>query len=240
MLKMAIFSAPLALAALVNHASAADAEQVLSTAANALGVAQLHSIEYSGSGYDYALGQAPNVNSPWPKFNDKAYTRTVNFDPWETRLQRTRTQFENPPRGGGGQPIVGEQNQTQVIVAGSAAAAALPDELALTLPQAFVKVASAAPDVASKPESWNGKTYSVVTFTARNKAHTRGWIDAQGLVLRVETSIDNPVLGDTPYEVIFDDYQDFGGVKFPTHILQKQAGFAVLQGSHIDHRRRSE
>jgi glyoxylase-like metal-dependent hydrolase (beta-lactamase superfamily II) len=229
MLKIAL-TASLAMAALVNDATAAaqDAEHVLSSAAKALGTERLHSIEYSGSGYDFALGQAPNAESPWPKFNDKAYTRTVNFDPWETRLQRIRTQFENPPRGGGGQPIVGEQTQTQVVVAGSAAAAALPDELALTLPQAFVKVASAAPDVATKREAWNGKTYSVVSFTARNKARTRGWIDAQGLVERVETSIDNPVLGDIDYEVTFADYRDFQGVKFPTHILQKQAGAPVL------------
>ncbi|MEA3150961.1 MAG: hypothetical protein QOD56_1900, partial [Gammaproteobacteria bacterium] len=221
MLKTALWTASLALSTLVNYAAAAtDAEQVLGSAATALGADQLRSIEYSGSGYDFALGQAPNVRSPWPKFNDKAYTRTVNFDPWETRLQRIRTQFENPPRGGGGQPIVGEQSQTQVIIAGSAAATALPDELALTLPQAFVKVASAAPDVASKSETRNGKTYSVVTFTARNKARTRGWIDAQGLVERVETSIDNPVLGDIKYEVTFADYKEFQGVQFPTHIVQ--------------------
>jgi len=229
MLKTSLWTASLALATLMSYAAvAADAESVLSSAAKALGTEKLHSIEYSGTGYDFALGQAPNVKSPWPKFNDKAYTRTVNFDPWETRLQRIRTQFENPPRGGGGQPIVGEQSQTQVIVAGSEAAAALPDDLALTLPQAFVKVASAASDVSSKSETRNGKTYSVVTFTARNKARTRGWINAQGLVEQVETSIDNPVLGDIKYEVTFADYRDFQGVQFPTHILQKQAGYPVL------------
>lgn len=229
MLRTEPWTASLVLSTLVSYAAvAADAEQVLSSAAKTLGADQLHSIEYSGSGYDFALGQAPNAKSPWPKFNDKAYTRTVNFDPWETRLQRIRTQFENPPRGGGGQPIVGEQSQTQVIAAGSAAAAGLPDDLALTLPQAFVKVARAAPDVASKSETRNGKTYSVVTFTARNKARTRGWIDAQGLVERVETSIDNPVLGDIKYGVTFADYKDFQGVQFPTHIVQKQAGYPVL------------
>jgi glyoxylase-like metal-dependent hydrolase (beta-lactamase superfamily II) len=235
MWKTALWTASLTLSTLVNYAAAAaDAEPVLSSAAKALGADQLHSIEYSGSGYDFALGQAPNVRSPWPKFNDKAYTRTVNFEPWETRLKRIRTQFENPPRGGGGQPIVGEQSQTQVIVAGSPAAAALPDELALTLPQAFIKVASAAPDVSSKSQARNGKTYSVVTFTARNKARTRGWIDQQGLVERVETTVDNPVLGDIQYEVTFTDYKDFQGVKFPTHIVQKQGGYPVLDLDVVD------
>jgi len=44
----------------------------------------------------------------------------------------------------------------------------------------------------------------------------------------VETKIDNNVLGDIPFETAFSDYKDFGGVKFPTHILQKQGGYPVL------------
>jgi glyoxylase-like metal-dependent hydrolase (beta-lactamase superfamily II) len=44
----------------------------------------------------------------------------------------------------------------------------------------------------------------------------------------VETKIDNNVLGDMPFETAFSDYKDFGGVKFPTHIVQKQGGYPVL------------
>jgi glyoxylase-like metal-dependent hydrolase (beta-lactamase superfamily II) len=36
------------------------------------------------------------------------------------------------------------------------------------------------------------------------------------------------VLGDMPFETAFADYKDFGGVKFPTHIVQKQGGYPVL------------
>jgi hypothetical protein len=82
MFKTAVWMASLALA-WANHAAAANADQVLGSAAKALGADNLHSIEYSGSGYDFALGQAPNVKAPWPKFNARSYTRTVNFDPWE-------------------------------------------------------------------------------------------------------------------------------------------------------------
>jgi glyoxylase-like metal-dependent hydrolase (beta-lactamase superfamily II) len=35
-------------------------------------------------------------------------------------------------------------------------------------------------------------------------------------------------LGDIPYETTFAGYKDFGGVKFPTHIVQKQGGYPVL------------
>src|ERR1700709_761499 len=114
---------------------------VLQKAATALGTSNLHSIEYSGSGFDYALGQAYEVDKAWPKFNDRTYTRLVSFEPWATRLKRTRTQFENPARGGGGQPIAGEQNQIQVVAAGTPAATTVADDLALQLPQAFIKAA---------------------------------------------------------------------------------------------------
>ncbi|MES1196864.1 MAG: MBL fold metallo-hydrolase, partial [Steroidobacter sp.] len=143
-------------------------------------------------------------------------------------MQRTRTQGENPPHGGGGQPIFGEQNQTQVIAAGTPAAATLADDLAVTIPQAFIKVAGDAADVAARSDTVNGKHYQVISFTAGNKATTRGWINDQHLLERVSTKIDNPVLGDIVYEASFSDYHDFNGVKFPAHIVQKQAGYPVL------------
>src|ERR1700720_4265173 len=108
---------------------AQDAKAVIDAASKALGAGNLKSIKYSGSGYDFAIGQAPNPSSPWPKFNDKTYTRVINLDAPASRMQRVRTQAENPPHGGGLQPIIGEQNQTQVIAAGSPQAAALSDDL---------------------------------------------------------------------------------------------------------------
>src|SRR5450755_800250 len=96
-----------------------DAKTVIRGATTALGANNLKTVEFSGSGFDYTLGQAPNPNSPWPKFNDKTYTRVVDLDAPASRMQRIRTQAENPPHGGGQQPIVGEQTQNQVVAAGS-------------------------------------------------------------------------------------------------------------------------
>jgi glyoxylase-like metal-dependent hydrolase (beta-lactamase superfamily II) len=214
--------------ALVTTSAFATDLPVLQKAAAALGTGNLRSIEYSGSGVDYVLGQSAEVGKAWPKFNTKVYTRLVSFESWATQLQRTRTQFENPPRGGGQQPIVGEQNQTQVVAAGTPAAATLADDLALQLPQAFVRAAAAAKDTAVKAETSNGKSYQVVSYTAGNKATTRGWINGDGLIERVETKIDNPALGDIAYEVAYENYKDFNGVKFPAHIVQQQGGYPVL------------
>ena len=68
---------------------------------------------------------------------------------------------------------------------------------------------------------------SEVTFTAGKNKYA-GTVNAQNQVTRVQTWIDNPVLGDTPVETTFSDYRDFGGVMFPGHILRTQGGQPVL------------
>jgi glyoxylase-like metal-dependent hydrolase (beta-lactamase superfamily II) len=206
----------------------ADARKALEQAMQALGATQLKTLEFSGSGHSFALGQAPAVDSPWPRFNDVSHTRVVSFDPWATRLDRVRTQGESPPRGGGGQPIFGEQKQTQAVAAGTPAAATVSDDLAALLPQAFVKAAAQASDLSAQSATRDGKKYTVLSYTARNKATTRGWLNDRHLIDCVETTLANVVLGDVKVETTFSGYKDFAGVLFPTRIEQRQAGHPVL------------
>jgi len=215
-------------------AGAPDASSVISNASKALGADNLKTIEFSGSGSDFVLGQAPGPNAPWPRFNDKTYTRVINLETPATRMQRVRTQGENPPHGGGQQPVVGEQQQTQAVAAGSPQAAALPDELMMTVPYSFLRSAAAAKDTKVKSQTVGGKKYTVVTFTAPNKAKFNGYIDADNMLDRVETWVDNPMLGDTLFEADYSNYKDFGGVKFPTSILVKQGGYPTLDLSVTD------
>jgi glyoxylase-like metal-dependent hydrolase (beta-lactamase superfamily II) len=46
------------------------------------------------------------------------------------------------------------------------------------------------------------------------------------MVDKVETKIDDNIIGDTPVEQSYSGYKDFGGVKFPTRIVQTRAGLA--------------
>jgi glyoxylase-like metal-dependent hydrolase (beta-lactamase superfamily II) len=205
-----------------------DAKTVLANVSKAMGADNLKTIQYSGSGADFSLGQAMNPSSPWPRFNDKTYTRTIDFDKQASQLQRVRTQGENPPRGGGGQPLVGEQNQNQVVIFNDNTPWAQRLDLVM-LPWGFLRAASAASDTSAKAEKMNGKKYTAVSFMGQNKAPVSAYIDDQNIIERVETKIDNAVLGDTPYEAIYSDYKDFNGVKFPTHIVQKQGGYPILE-----------
>src|SRR5262249_17435534 len=100
-------------------------------------------------------------------------------------------------------------------------------------PHGFLK--AAATNTASvRPQTIGGKNYNVVSFTGQNKAMVRGYFNDQNLLERVETMIDNSVTGDTPLEVRYSDYKDFGGVKFPTRIVEKQGGYPVLDFTVTD------
>ncbi len=213
-------------AALTWAATLPDAKSLIGDASKAMGTDNLKTIEYSGSGADFSLGQAVNPSSPWPRFNDKSYTRLVDFEAPASRMERVRTQGENPPRGGGGQPLVGEQKAPpQIITANSPWQQQLDIWM---LPPGFLR-AAAMNNATVKSAKVNGKKYMVVSFMGQNKAMVNGYINDQNMVDRVETWLDNPVLGDMLFEADYSDYKDFNGIKFPTHILQKQGGYPVFE-----------
>jgi hypothetical protein len=54
-----------------------------------------------------------------------------------------------------------------------------------------------------KPETLDGKRYNVVSFMAQGKYKVDGYIDDQNLIAKVDTWVDNPLLGDTPVEVSY-------------------------------------
>jgi glyoxylase-like metal-dependent hydrolase (beta-lactamase superfamily II) len=203
-------------------AQAQDAGAVISRASAAMGVDALRTIQYSATGFDFALGQAYNPSSPWPTFINKSYTRSIDFQVPASRVERIRLQGEDPPRGGGQQPVRGEQPQTQTIIVNASTPWVQQLEIWMT-PHGFLKAATAN-KASIKSQTMNGKRYDVLTFTGQNKAQVNGYINDQNLVERVETWIDNAVLGDMLFEAVYSDYKDFGGVKFPTRIVQRQGG----------------
>lgn len=216
----------LAMTGVTTSVFAQNAQTVISEATKALGADHVKSLQYSATGFDFAFGQAATPGAPWPKFIDKSYTRTVDFEHPAWRLDRVRVQGENPPRGGGGQPIVGEQSQSQSLLVDSKTPWAQQLDIWL-LPQGFLR-AAAERGASVDNKSIGGKPFRVVSFTGDNGAKVNGYIDAQNRVARVETWIDTPVLGDTALEADYSDYREENGIAFPRHIIQKQGGFPTL------------
>jgi glyoxylase-like metal-dependent hydrolase (beta-lactamase superfamily II) len=217
----------LALAAgLAWSVSAQDAQSVIANASKAMGVDTLKTVQYSATGMDFALGQAPNPASPWPKFVNKSYTRAIDFVTPASRVERIRVQGENPPHGGGQQPIVGEQPVNQTIIVG--VDTPWPQQLEIwMMPHGFLR-AAAKRSATVESKTMGGKKYSVVSFVGDNKAKVNGYINDRNLVERVETWIDNPFLGDMLFEASYSDYKDAGGAQFPMHIVQKQGGYPIF------------
>src|SRR5438093_2132336 len=217
-----VFGLVILLTAIPAAIVAQDAKTVLDSAAKALGAENLRTIQYSGAGSNFAFGQSVNPNAPWPRFVVKSYSREIDFNAPASRVQLTRTGGD--ARGGGGLPLTTDQNQNQVIAPGAPWAQQVDIWL---LPQGFIKKAMISnPTV--KSQTVGGKKYNVVTFTAENKYSVNGYINDQNMVEKVVTSLPNDVLGDMPVEATYADYKDFGGVKFPTKIIQKQGGYPVL------------
>jgi glyoxylase-like metal-dependent hydrolase (beta-lactamase superfamily II) len=222
-----------------------DASGPVAAAAAALGAGNLRSIQYSGWGSDYIFGQAYDGGSPWPRFNVPSVTIAIDYATNTLRDDRRRAQAENPPLGGGFQPLGGELRQIWALSGGYAwdlvgqtvAPAAVERDMRGAVegrstqiwltPHGFIKAAQAG-NAAVRTETVRGVRKSVITVTTPMKVRLEGVLNDQNLVERIETWFANPVLGDMKLEAIFSDYKDFGGVKFPTRIQQRSAGYPLL------------
>jgi glyoxylase-like metal-dependent hydrolase (beta-lactamase superfamily II) len=244
-MKKTAVAACLLIVTICASAAAQDARTTLDAAAKALGTANLRTLEFSGRGFDYIFGQPYDGISPWPRFAVPAMTMTIDFATPALRDDRRRQQAQNPPLGGGFQPLIGELRQVWMLsggyawdVAGTAAVPAAPErdfrsavdgrlaQIWLT-PQGFVKAASSTTATARALVLPSGRK-TIVTFTAPNKATFEGVINEQGLVEHIETWFGSPVLGDTKFEASFEDYKDFNGLRFPSRIVQRDGGYPVL------------
>ena len=140
---------------------AQDGASVISASSKAMGADNLTTIEYSGSGYDFVFGQAYSPTSPWPKFIVKSYRRSLDFRVPSSQDDRVRLQYENPPRGGGQQPVIGERVQNQAIVIGPNTPWVQQLEIWMT-PQGFLKAATMNHAIA-RSVTKNGRKYTVVS-----------------------------------------------------------------------------
>ncbi|MGZ5049535.1 MAG: MBL fold metallo-hydrolase [Methylobacter sp.] len=207
--------------------------QDVQAASETSGIDNIKSIEFSGTGRWYQFGQAPNPDLAWPQFDVKNFVADIDYDTASAKVQIVRSQTVEPGRL---RPAPVEQKVEQyvsgntawnVVASGNAAPAATAQPTAVeerqaeiwASPQGFLKAAQA------NNASHNG---SEVSFTLNGKYRYVGTLNANNQVEKVQTWIDNPVLGDTLVETRYSDYKDFGGIQFPAHIERSQGGYPVL------------
>jgi len=61
-------------------ASAQDNRAALEPIAKAMGAGSVKSIQYSGNGANFQVGQNYSPDLPWPRFVVKSFTRTVSYE----------------------------------------------------------------------------------------------------------------------------------------------------------------
>ena len=238
-----------------------DATATLKDAANALGMLRqanrmdaINTMEFWGTGTTNALGQQYHADGPWPAFKT-AWHATLSYTESAMRVDMVRSNPDGPGpiQGGGFLPLAAPQtvinvvsgkyawNESEIgagLVAGKGTATpafgtAQDRQLLLwMLPYGAIKAAIAAGDKA-KLTTEGGVT--AVTFPLSGELAgltARMTLDGKKRPVKVETKMDNPVLGDMPVESTFSDYALLDEVQtdvyVPGHIVQTQGGFPVL------------
>jgi glyoxylase-like metal-dependent hydrolase (beta-lactamase superfamily II) len=224
---------------------AQDARAVVDAASAALGVANLRTVQFTGWGYDYVFGQSYAGSGPWPRFNLPGFTMTIDFAAPAMRDDRRRSQLEDPPLGGGFQPMYGEQRLIAVVngpyawdVVGDNAivpgfrndrqtnVTGRLDQIWMT-PHGFLKLAAAG-TATMRTQTVRGAMKTIVSIEHPTYGRFEGTLNEEHLVERIDRWFGHSVLGDALMEATFSDYKDFGGVTFPTRIRQREGGYPLL------------
>jgi glyoxylase-like metal-dependent hydrolase (beta-lactamase superfamily II) len=214
------------------------AQTELQRIADAMGVAEIKTIQYSGSGSNYSVGQSPHPIAPWPRFYVKSFTRAIDYNTGSMRDEIVRLPAENPPWGKG-LPVAAEQTQI-LLVSGDHAwnesgKEALPraweakeraHQIWVT-PHGVIRAAMAN-NATVTTQNKDGRKMAVISFVERGKYKANAYVNEQNHVERVESWYGHPVVGDMMVETRYGSYRDFAGIKFPSKIVQYQDGLPAL------------
>ena len=221
-------------------ASAQDAQQVLQSAAAAMG--EPSNVRYTGAGWVANVGQSYTPNDDWPRFEVTTYTRTIDYEGRSSTEEYTRRQGSYPPQGGGTR-LQGEQrrvfltsgnyswNMNGASPAPQPAAAEVRQLDIWMSPHGFLKAAATADDVTAMSLMLEGRDLTIVSFTAMGRYRVNGTINEDNLVERVQTWVANPIFGDMIYDHRYTEFRDFDGVMFPT-VLHSHQGDPRIHPGH--------
>ncbi len=239
-------------------AMAQDARSILQAAARTMGADDMETIQFSGTGWFANVGQSYGLGEDWPRYEVTDYTRVIDYDTGYSREDLTRQRGSYPARGGG-RPFQGVQRITEILsgdyawnlvgdgpvpqirpyLDGVPVAEFRKLDILLT-PHGFLKAAlesdaeALSLTIAGASNgglTQDGRQATIVSFQAHGKYRVNGTINDQNLVELVTTWYPNPVYGDMLFEMRYTQYQDFGGVMFPT-VVHEHQGDPVLNPAH--------
>ena len=216
-----------------------DATAAIARAEAAMGGTGLKTLRFAGTGSGGTFGQAYVAGTPWPKITFSKFSRALDFETAAMRQDTALSRAE--PNGGGAVPLIGTGEQVAVAMlqgdwawnlAGTAANAAPVARDGRvhdlwTSPHGVLKAALKNKATATTA-TLDGKTYTALSFAEPGRFSATAYVNADGMVERVDSRQPSPVMGDTAAVTIYSGYKDFSGVKFPTRIKQSMGGADVL------------
>ena len=213
-----------------------DAKTVIADAQKAMG--NLKSITYSGSAKDVAFQQCganatammcQGTHDPMRPINN--YVRVIDL----TAPASRHTGATNNIGAGGSttvtpgtffQQVTPQQADVSRPWAGSL-------EFYIT-PWGFLKGAAENNANVSRRKV-NGKNYTVLTWSPKVQAPSgknyviNGYVNQQNLVERVETWLEENIMGDMHIVATYTGWKDFGGVMAPAKIVQTRGGWPFFE-----------
>jgi glyoxylase-like metal-dependent hydrolase (beta-lactamase superfamily II) len=244
-------------AVLLTRVSLPAQPTAIEAAINALGAKAIKTLRFTASGATFTVGQNFTPNDPWPRVTVTRYMVLVDYEHARMRQELVREMGETMPPGGG-VPFTGELRQVQLSDVQSAwdipvsadpsagsmpAAPCTPPEAGGTAPRSSPAPHSQVPCAlmlwatphgflqaadAHHPTTTPSGEGTVVSFAIDGRHKMSGIIDAQHRVVRVQTWTAQSIVGDMLVETVYEGDKDFGGVLFPSRIVQKQDGFPSL------------
>jgi len=233
MFKKVLIAAGLATLLVLVLSAQSDLKGVVDKSMKAMGVQDVKTLTLIGEGGDGSVGQAYSAFSDkWRWTASKNWTRSVDFDAKGWRDVRDRAEGEPANECGGAGTTCPAPSQTAAVAVTTANNFNNQINFAM-MPLGFLKMALEKNATVSKE-----KKFTVLSFPMENgtayKTAVKGYIDDKGFVDRVETMIDQGMLGDIKWEATFSNYKDFGGVKVPTSIVQRQGGPKIWEMTIAD------
>jgi glyoxylase-like metal-dependent hydrolase (beta-lactamase superfamily II) len=211
-----------------------DAAPVVARASQAMGAAQLNTLRYVAEGTGYTFGQAYEPGGAWPRIALHSVTRSIDYASGAMRDEVVLSRAE--PLGGGGYPLSGQQRNDQFVSGelawNQSSTTATPGPRFVTerihqlwiTPHGALK-AAARVGARARPAAAGA---TAVDFEVAGRFTATAFVDADGLVRRVESVVADPVLGDTPVITTYQEYRAVDGVQMPMLIRQTMGGFPVL------------
>ena len=227
----------LLLTLLATGAAAQDAASVVAAASKAMGVDTLNAITYSGTASNGAFGQSKAIGEPMGAVNVTTisrYTRTLTFGPAAepaALVSRATGPTQPPTIPGVPAQAAGVFNQN---ITGAQAGSTWAQALNVwTTPWGFLKAAAGREAKVQRQGGLQVVSFSPANLTSPSgQTYTvTGYVNDQNLVTKVETRVDNAVVGDLLVEFDYSNYRSMNGVQVPGRIVQRQAGMQTFDAT---------